>query len=109
MRVVYRHGEHRARDRARRSFSELGDTRRPVQRLRADVELAMTIQDLRTAAFPKLAPEEIARVARCAEARLQRCRDGEALIRAGDRESKFFVVASGELAVLDEAGDQPRT
>jgi thioredoxin reductase (NADPH) len=69
----------------------------------------MTMQDLRTAAFPELAPEEIARVSRCAEARLQRYRDGEALIRAGDRESKFVVVVSGELAVLDEAADRPRT
>jgi thioredoxin reductase (NADPH) len=69
----------------------------------------MTVQDLRTAAFPKLEPEEIASLARCTEARLQRRRDGDVLIRAGDRESKFIVVVSGELAVLDEAADLPST
>ena len=35
--------------------------------------------------------------------------DGEALFRAGDRGFPFYVVESGEIAIVDESGDAPRT
>ncbi|OJY16194.1 MAG: thioredoxin reductase [Myxococcales bacterium 68-20] len=68
-----------------------------------------TTHDLRAVAFPKLTPEEIEKVARCTRAPLERYRDGDVLIRAGVRESKFLLVVSGQLAVLDESGDEPKT
>lgn len=69
----------------------------------------MATNDLHAVAFQKLSPDEIERVARCTKAPLERYRDGEVLVRAGVRESKFFVVVTGQLAVLNESGDEPRT
>lgn len=71
--------------------------------------MATTTHDLRAVAFPKLTPDEIEKVAQCTKAPLERYRDGEVLTRTGVRESKFFLVVSGQLAVLDESGDQPKT
>ncbi len=68
-----------------------------------------TTHDLRAVAFPKLTPDEIEKVARCTQAPLERYRDGEVLVRAGVRESKFFLVVSGQLAVRGESGDEPKT
>ncbi len=35
--------------------------------------------------------------------------DGQVLVHTGDREFKFFVVKSGEIEVVDESGERPRT
>ena len=58
-------------------------------------------------AFPKLCPSEVETLA--AMARLCEFADGEALIRAGERGRPFYVVEAGEVAVIDESGDEPRT
>ena len=42
-------------------------------------------------------------------AKLQRYRDGEKLFEAGDRDFKFFVVKSGEVEIVDESGETPKT
>ena len=39
----------------------------------------------------------------------EKFRAGEALFRGGDRDFKFFVIKSGELEIVDETGDQPKT
>ena len=39
----------------------------------------------------------------------QRYRDGETLFEAGDRDFKFFVVKSGEVEIVDESGETPKT
>src|SRR5437868_5059265 len=69
----------------------------------------MDERDLHDAAFPKLNEAELASLAHCAGARLQKYRDGEILIKTGDREFKCFVVKSGEIEIIDESGDTPKT
>src|SRR5205823_11672371 len=36
-------------------------------------------------------------------------RDGQTLIAVGERDFKFLVVKSGEVAIIDHSGDEPRT
>jgi thioredoxin reductase (NADPH) len=58
-------------------------------------------------AFPRLGEDEIATLAGMAE--LCSFGDGEALFRAGERGFPFYVVESGEVAIVDESGAEPRT
>jgi thioredoxin reductase (NADPH) len=69
----------------------------------------MSEQDLHDAAFPVLDDSQIKSLERCAGASLKRFRDGETLIKAGERDFKFFVVKYGEAEVIDESGDSPKT
>src|SRR2546422_6765169 len=68
----------------------------------------MAEHDLHTVAFPKLDEAQIAALGRCAGASLKRYRQGQKLIEVGDRDFKFFVVKSGEIEILDEAGETPK-
>jgi thioredoxin reductase (NADPH) len=65
--------------------------------------------DLHSVAFPKLDPDRVAALGRCPFTARKRFRDGEALFRAGDRDSRFFVVISGRVEIVDETGDGPKT
>jgi thioredoxin reductase (NADPH) len=65
--------------------------------------------DLRAAAFPRLDPGQIAVLARCTGAAQRHYAAGEELFRAGDRNFNFFVVASGEIEILDTTSDPPRS
>jgi thioredoxin reductase (NADPH) len=58
-------------------------------------------------AFPRLDEAEVEILAGMAD--LCSFRDGEALFRAGERGFPFYVVESGEIAIVDESGDKPRT
>jgi thioredoxin reductase (NADPH) len=58
-------------------------------------------------AFPRLDATEVETLA--GMAKLCTFRDGEAVFRAGERGFPFFVVESGEIAIVDETGDEPRT
>jgi thioredoxin reductase (NADPH) len=60
-------------------------------------------------AFPTLSEEQIAQLGRYAGAPPKKFRAGEALFRTGDRDSKFFVVKSGKIDIVDVTGDQPKT
>jgi len=60
-------------------------------------------------AFPTLSEEQIAQLGRYAGAAPKNFRAGEALFRTGDRDSKFFVVKSGKIDIVDVTGDQPKT
>src|SRR5438309_3652515 len=66
-------------------------------------------RDLNTIAFPILSEEQMAQHGRYAGAPPKKFRPGEALFRAGDRDSKFFVVKSGKIEIVDVTGDQPKT
>ena len=66
-------------------------------------------RDLNTIAFPILSEEQIAQLGRYAGAPPKKLRAGEALFHAGDRDSKFFVVKSGKIDIVDVTGDQPKT
>ncbi len=58
-------------------------------------------------AFPKLSHDEVATFAAMAE--LCDFEDGAVLFRAGQRGHCFYVVKSGEIALVDETGDEPKT
>src|SRR6266481_2070465 len=69
----------------------------------------MAENDLRAVAFPTLDERQIAALGRCAGAVLKRYQAGEKLFEVGDRDFKFFVIKSGEVEILDESGEMPKT
>jgi thioredoxin reductase (NADPH) len=69
----------------------------------------MPDQDLQAVAFPKLDQEHMEGLAHCPHATLERHRDGEVIVDAGDRDFKFYVVESGAIEILDVSGDTPVT
>ena len=69
----------------------------------------MPDHDPQSVAFPTLDDDTLADFGRCSLTTLRRFRDGEALFRAGDRDSKFFVVVRGRVEIMDETGDAPKT
>ena len=69
----------------------------------------MAEHDLRAIAFPRLDAAQITALGRCPLTTLKKCRDGEKLFTVGDRDFKFFVVKSGEVEIVDESGDTPKT
>src|SRR5262245_27507481 len=68
----------------------------------------MADENLRAVAFPRLGEADIASLARCTAASVERYRAGEPLFQAGDRDFKFFVVRSGEIEILDPSTEAPR-
>ena len=69
----------------------------------------MDEHELYAVAFPMLDEAQMAALGRCAGASLKRYRDGETLIEVGERDFKFFIVKSGEIEILDESGETPKT
>lgn len=69
----------------------------------------MRFQDLRDVAFPKLGDEQVEKLRCCTGAQLKRYRDGEQLIRTGERNFRFFVIKSGQIEIRDESVETPRT
>jgi thioredoxin reductase (NADPH) len=69
----------------------------------------MAEADLRSTAFPELDESRMAALGRCSGAKLQRYPAGSVLFRVGDRDFKFFVIQSGEIEILDESGEKPKT
>ncbi len=69
----------------------------------------MAPHDLQAIAFPRLDEAQITALARSTEAALQKYAAGHVLFRVGERDFKFFIVRSGELEILDESGETPKT
>ncbi len=69
----------------------------------------MESRELRSIAFPKLSEAELASLGRCPLMVLKRYRAGETLFEIGERNCNFCVVKSGEVEILDESGDAPKT
>jgi thioredoxin reductase (NADPH) len=69
----------------------------------------MAERDLHAIAFPTLDEAHIAELGRCTGAVLKLYKDGETLFAVGDQDFKFFIVISGEVAIIDFSGDEPRT
>ena len=69
----------------------------------------MAENDLRAIAFPKLDEAQLASLERCSLTVLKRYRDGEKLFEAGQRDWNFYVVKSGEVEIVDESGETPKT
>ena len=69
----------------------------------------MAEHDLHAVAFPKLAEAQLAALGRCTLTKLRRFRAGEKLFAACDQDPRFFVIKSGEVAIVDESGEEPQT
>jgi thioredoxin reductase (NADPH) len=69
----------------------------------------MVEHDLHSVAFPKLDPAQLAALERCPKANLKRYRAGEKLFEAGECNCRFFIVKSGEVEIVDDSGDKPKT
>src|SRR5712691_6653533 len=69
----------------------------------------MAEYDLKSVAFPTLDKAQIAEIVRFADGPPRRYRDGETVFAAGDRDYKFLLVKSGEIAIIDRSGDEPHT
>jgi thioredoxin reductase (NADPH) len=65
--------------------------------------------ELHEIAFPTLTDAQIAQLGSCTAASLSSYAAGDVLIHFGDREFKFFVVRSGEVEILDQTGETPKT
>jgi thioredoxin reductase (NADPH) len=64
--------------------------------------------DLNLVAFPKLTSEQIAEIAECSRASRRHYATGDTLFRVGDRDFPFFIVESGQVEIIDTAGDTPK-
>ena len=69
----------------------------------------MNEQNLQSVAFPTLDETQVTKLARCTQAELKLFRDGQTLFAAGDRNLNFFIVKSGEVAIVDFSGDTPKS
>jgi thioredoxin reductase (NADPH) len=69
----------------------------------------MPTSDLQTAAFPKLGDRHMSALEHCDKTVLRRYRRGEKIFRVGEREFKFFVIKEGEIEILDESSETPKT
>ena len=69
----------------------------------------MAEQGLEAVAFPKLTEEQIEQLGRYAGVTPKKFRAGETLFHVGDRDFRFFVIKSGDVEILDESGDEPKT
>jgi thioredoxin reductase (NADPH) len=72
-------------------------------------ETTVIDMDLHSTAFPKLGDDCLAALGECPHTLRKTYQDGDALFRAGDRDSKFFVLISGNVEIVDETGDEPKT
>jgi thioredoxin reductase (NADPH) len=68
----------------------------------------MIEHDLQSVAFPKLDLAQIAALGHCPLTTLKRYRDGQTLFAAGECDSKFFVVKSGKVEVVDDSDETPK-
>lgn len=66
------------------------------------LRVALTLASPPDQMFPRLTPEQIARIA--AHGRVRQVQRGEVLIEAGERASRFFVVSAGSLEAVRPAG-----
>lgn len=69
----------------------------------------MVEHDLNAVAFPKLDQAQWAVLEHCPLTKRKRYRAGEKLFEAGDRDARFFIVKSGEIAIVDESEATPKT
>ena len=68
----------------------------------------MAENDLQSIAFPTLDEAQITRLSACTAAAPGSYKDGQTLFAVGDRNSKFFVVKSGEVEIIDYSGQDLR-
>ncbi len=69
----------------------------------------MPEHDLEAVAFPKLDAARLTALEHCAKTYRRHFRAGEKLFAAGACDGKFYIVKSGEVAIVDDSGDKPKT
>jgi thioredoxin reductase (NADPH) len=69
----------------------------------------MAVSDLQSIAFPTLDEAQVAEIIRFADGPARQYRDGETVFAAGERDYKFLLIMSGEIAIIDHSGDEPHT
>src|SRR5262249_43257407 len=69
----------------------------------------MPDNDLKSTAFPKLTADQMAGLGECHLCKPKRFTDGETLFRAGERNPRFYVVVVGQIEIVDELGDTPKS
>src|ERR1700737_2380388 len=69
----------------------------------------MAVHDLNKIAFPTLDEAQTARIEKYAHGSPKKFKTGEALFHVGDRDVEFFVIKSGDVEIVDESGDKPKT
>ena len=69
----------------------------------------MAEQDLNAIAFPTFDAAQMGKIERYANGPPKKIKADQALFRVGDRDAKFFVIKSGEVEIVDESGDKPKT
>ncbi len=69
----------------------------------------MATNHLDAEAFPVLDEGQLAGLATCPMTSLHQYSDGGKLFETGDRDLNFFVVKSGQVGIVDESGDVPKT
>lgn len=68
----------------------------------------MIDQDLHAAAFPRLDKAQLAALEGCPLSKLRHYRDGERLFEAMQCDCNFYVVKTGVVEIVDDAGDEPK-
>jgi thioredoxin reductase (NADPH) len=68
----------------------------------------MIDQDLHAAASPKLNKAQLAALEGCPLSKLKHYRDGEKLFEAGQCDCNFYVVKTGAVEIVDDAGDEQK-
>ncbi len=69
----------------------------------------MESRELRSIAFPKLSDVEVAALGQCPLMVLKHFHPGQTLFETGECNSNFCVIKSGEVEILDESADGPKT
>ena len=69
----------------------------------------MAENELHSVAFPKLSEAQMTALGHCPLTKIRRFHAGETLFAACDRNPKFLVVRTGEIEIMDESGDRPKS
>jgi thioredoxin reductase (NADPH) len=68
----------------------------------------MADQDLQAAAFPRLDAAQLAALETCPLSRLEHHHDGEKLFEAGQCDCNVYIIKTGAVEIVDDAGDEAR-
>src|ERR1700684_3610959 len=68
----------------------------------------MAEHDLRSIAFPVLTRAQLTSLGSCSLTKRKQFKKGEALFSSGECDSKFFVIVSGEVEILDNSADSTK-
>src|SRR5436309_1890084 len=69
----------------------------------------MAEPNLKSVAFVTLSEQQIEDLTRCTRVLPKTFPDGETLVHVGQRDFPVYVVKTGEIAIIDYTGDEPKT